>query len=163
MFSDTILKKFELEIHKFPLGKQQSAVIACLAIIQEDQGYISQESERSLAHILKMSPVLVHEVATFYNMFNLAEVGKYKISICTNLSCQLKGAQELYHLVVDYLQSHQQTRNLVDLFCVQQSECLGACADAPVLLVNDRYMCSYMDEPKVKSLIDNLAVEVDKP
>ncbi|CDS54390.1 NADH-ubiquinone oxidoreductase chain E [Polaromonas sp. CG9_12] len=103
-----------------------------------------------------MAPIAVHEVTTFYNMYNQRPVGKYKFNVCTNLPCQLRdGAKALHHL--------EQKLGIVmgettadGLFTLQQSECLGACADSPVMLVNDIHMCSFMSNEKLDQLVDGL-------
>jgi NADH-quinone oxidoreductase subunit E len=150
------LHLFEREVAKYPADQKQSAVMACLAIVQQERGFVSAESEKLVAAYLSMAPIAVHEVTTFYNMYNQQPVGKYKLNVCTNLPCQLRdGARALKHL--------EQKLGIVmgetsadGLFTLQQSECLGACADSPVLLVNDTTMCSFMSNEKLDQLIDGL-------
>ena len=136
--------------------------MACLTIIQEELGFISAESEKLLADFLDMAPIAVHEVTTFYNMYNQEPVGKYKLNVCTNLPCQLRdGAVALQYLEQKLGISMGQTTS-DGLFTLQQSECLGACADAPVVLVNDLTMCSFMSNEKLDQLIAGLRlVEVE--
>lgn len=134
--------------------------MACLSIVQQELGYVGVESEKIVAAYLGMAPMAVHEVTTFYNMYNQAPVGKYKINVCTNLPCQLRdGGKALAHLEGKLGVSMGETTP-DGLFTLQQCECLGACADSPVLLVNDRTMCSFMTNDKLDQLIDGLkAVE----
>jgi NADH-quinone oxidoreductase subunit E len=114
------------------------------------------ESEREVADYLGMPPIAVHEVTTFYNMYNQHPVGKFKLNVCTNLPCQLRdGANALQHLE-QKLGIHMGETTADGLFTLQQSECLGACGDSPVLLVNDRTMCSFMSHEKLDQLIDGL-------
>ena len=136
--------------------------MACLTIIQEELGFISAESEKLVADFLDMAPIAVHEVTTFYNMYNQEPVGKYKLNVCTNLPCQLRdGAVALQYLEQKLGISMGQTTS-DGLFTLQQSECLGACADAPVVLVNDLTMCSFMSNEKLDQLIAGLRfVEVE--
>lgn len=136
--------------------------MACLTIIQEELGFISAESEKLVADFLDMAPIAVHEVTTFYNMYNQGPVGKYKLNVCTNLPCQLRdGAVALQYLEQKLGISMGQTTS-DGLFTLQQSECLGACADAPVVLVNDLTMCSFMSNQKLDQLIAGLRlVEVE--
>lgn len=136
--------------------------MACLTIIQEELGFISAESEKLVADFLDMAPIAVHEVTTFYNMYNQGPVGKYKLNVCTNLPCQLRdGAVALQYLEQKLGISMGQTTS-DGLFTLQQSECLGACADAPVVLVNDLTMCSFMSNEKLDQLIAGLRfVEVE--
>jgi NADH-quinone oxidoreductase subunit E len=156
MISEQAHARFEREVSKYPADQRQSAVMACLAIVQEEQGFVSAENEQLLADYLGMAPIAVHEVTTFYNMYNQQPVGKYKLNVCTNLPCQLReGANALKHLEHKLGIGMGET-SADGLFTLQQSECLGACADAPVLLVNDRTMCSLMSNEKLDQLIDGL-------
>jgi NADH-quinone oxidoreductase subunit E len=155
-FSAQVLARFDKELAKYPDDQKQSAVIACLSIVQQVQGHISPESEKGVAQYLGMPVMAVHEVSTFYNMFNLTPVGRYKINVCTNLPCQLRGGQKALHHLCEKLQVEVGATTTDGLFTLQPGECMGACADAPVLLVNDRSMCSYMSNEKLDQLIDGL-------
>ena len=144
------------EVAKYPADQKQSAVMACLAIVQHAQGFVSRESEQEVADYLGMPAIAVHEVTTFYNMYNQRPVGKYKLNVCTNLPCQLRdGAKALHHCEKKLGISMGETTP-DGMFTLQQSECLGACADSPVMLVNDRTMCSFMTNDKLDQLIDGL-------
>jgi NADH-quinone oxidoreductase subunit E len=156
MISDTTKARFAKEVAKYPPEQAQSAVMACLSIIQQELGYVSTESEKIVADYLGMAPMAVHEVTTFYNMYNQRPVGKYKLNVCTNLPCQLRdGAKALKHLESKLGVAMGET-TADGMFTLQQSECLGACADSPVLLVNDRSMCSFMSNDKLDQLVDGL-------
>jgi NADH-quinone oxidoreductase subunit E len=156
MISDTTKARFAKEVAKYPAEQAQSAVMACLSIIQQELGYVSTESEKIVADYLGMAPMAVHEVTTFYNMYNQRPVGKYKLNVCTNLPCQLRdGAKALKHLESKLGVAMGET-TADGMFTLQQSECLGACADSPVLLVNDRSMCSFMSNDKLDQLVDGL-------
>ena len=158
MISDAMKTRFDREIAKYPADQKQSAVMACLAIVQQELGSVSSNSERDVADYLGMSPMAVHEVTTFYNMYNQRPVGRYKLNVCTNLPCQLRdGSTALAHLETRLGVAMGETTP-DGLFTLQQSECLGACADAPVMLVNDRHMCSFMTNQKLDELIAELAV-----
>ena len=152
------LESFAREVAKYPSSPtgRQSAVMACLAIVQQQEGFVSVQRERAIAEYLGMAPIAVHEVTTFYNMYNQKPVGKYKLNVCTNLPCQLRdGARALRHLEHRLgIAMGETTRD--GMFTLQQSECLGACADSPVMLVNDRTMCSFMSDDKLDQLIDGL-------
>ncbi|MDP2066871.1 MAG: NAD(P)H-dependent oxidoreductase subunit E [Burkholderiaceae bacterium] len=156
MISDATRVRLDREVAKYPADQRQSAVMACLAIVQQVQGYVSEESEREIAAYLDMPVIAVHEVTTFYNMYNQQAVGRYKLNVCTNLPCQLRdGGRALKHL--EHRLGVLMGETTPDgLFTVQQSECLGACADSPVMLVNDRVMCSFMSNEKLDQLIDGL-------
>ena len=149
-------ERFAREVAKYPDDQKQSAVMACLSIAQQEQGYVSADSERAIAEYLGMAPMAVHEVTTFYNMYNQQPVGQFKINVCTNLPCQLRNGQgALLHLAKKLgIEVGETTAD--GKFTLQSGECMGACADAPVLLVNDRTMCSYMSDDKLDKLIDDL-------
>ena len=156
MISESTKVRFDREVAKFPADQKQSAVMACLAIVQQELGWVSAESEKIVAEHLGMAPMAVHEVTTFYNMYNQKPVGKFKLNVCTNLPCQLRGgAQALAHLEHS-LGIHAGETTADGLITLQPSECQGACADAPVLLVNDRNMCSFMSHDKLDQLIEGL-------
>lgn len=156
VMTSSIKLRFDKEVLKYPEDQKQSAVMACLAIIQQDLGYVSAESEKLVADYLGMAAIAVHEVTTFYNMYNQHPCGKYKLNVCTNLPCQLReGSQALKHLEKKLGISLGETTT-DGLFTLQQSECLGACADSPVMLVNDRSMCSFMTNDKLDKLVDEL-------
>jgi len=156
MISESTKARFDREIAKYPADQKQSAVMACLTIVQQELGFVSAESEKQLADYLGMAPIAVHEVTTFYNMYNQQPVGKYKLNVCTNLPCQLRdGTRALQHL--EHKLGIAMGETTADgFFTLQQSECLGACADAPVMLVNDLHMCSFMSNDKLDQLIDGL-------
>jgi len=156
MISQQLKLLFEREVAKYPDGQQQSAVMACLQIVQQERGFVSPESEKMVADYLGMAPIAVHEVTTFYNMYNQQPVGKYKFNVCTNLPCQLRdGTNALHHLEKKLGIAMGETTS-DGLFTLQQSECLGACADSPVMLVNDIHMCSFMSNEKLDQLVDGL-------
>ena len=159
MITESTKQRFAQEVAKYPAEQKQSAVMACLGIVQQEQGFVSQEAEAEIAAYLGMPEIAVHEVTTFYNMYNQSPVGKYKITVCTNLPCQLRAGQTALDHVCHKLGIHAGETTADGLFTVQQSECLGACADAPVLLVNDRTMCSYMTADKLDQLVEGLKKE----
>ena len=161
MISEESKARFAKEVAKYPADQKQSAVMACLTIVQQELGYVSLESEQLVADYLGMAPIAVHEVTTFYNMYNQQPVGKFKLNVCTNLPCQLRdGGKAMAHLKEKLGVDNNQTTP-DGLFTLQQCECLGACADSPVMLVNDTTMCSFMTNDKLDELIDGLrAAEV---
>ena len=162
MISDATKARFDKEVAKYPADQKQSAVMACLAIVQQESGYVSAESEKAIAQHLGMAPIAVHEVTTFYNMYNQRAVGKFKLNVCTNLPCQLREGQKTLHYLEKKLGISMGETTADGLFTLQQSECLGACADSPVMLVNDRSMCSFMSEEKIDQLLDGLRTEASK-
>jgi len=156
MISDTTRVRFDKEVAKYPADQKQSAVMACLAIVQQEQGHVSAESEMLVAEYLGMPPIAVHEVTTFYNMYNQQPLGKYKFNVCTNLPCQLRDGQGALEHLCSRLGVEEGGTTADGLFTVQKSECLGACADAPVMLVNDRQMVSFMNEQRLDELVATL-------
>jgi NADH-quinone oxidoreductase subunit E len=154
--SEATRARFAKEVAKYPADQKQSAVMACLAIVQQELGYVSTESEQEIAECLEMAPMAVHEVTTFYNMYNQKPVGKFKLNVCTNLPCQLRDGTKALHHLERKLGIKMGETTTDGLFTLQQSECLGACADSPVMLVNDRSMCSFMSNDKLDQLVDGL-------
>ncbi len=153
MLSQAAARTFEREIAKYPPEQKASAVIACLAVLQEEHGFVSQESEALVAEALGMPKVAVHEVTTFYNMFNQAPVGRVKLNVCTNLPCALRGGQHALEHLCTTLGVAEGGTTADRAFTVQKAECLGACADAPVVLVNDRQMVSFMSDDRLDELV----------
>ena len=156
MITDATRARFDKEVAKYPADQKQSAVMACLAIVQQEQGYVSAESEKAIAAHLGMPPIAVHEVTTFYNMYNQQPLGTFKFNVCTNLPCQLRDGQQALDHLCHKLGVAEGGTTSDGMFTVQKSECLGACADAPVMLVNDRQMVSFMSNARLDELIETL-------
>ena len=154
--SESTRTRFAKEVAKYPADQKQSAVMACLAIVQQEQGHLTTDSEDAIAAYLGMPTIAVHEVATFYNMYNQQPVGRFKLNVCTNLPCQLREGDKALAHVCHKLGVQPYGTTADGMFTVQPSECLGACADAPVMLVNDRQMLSTMSHDKLDELIDVL-------
>ncbi|MBE0612252.1 MAG: NADH-quinone oxidoreductase subunit NuoE [Burkholderiales bacterium] len=156
MLSAESLKRIDREIAKFPGDQKQSAVIAALAIAQDEKGWLATETMDFVAQYLGMPPIAVYEVASFYNMYNLEPGGRHKLTVCTNLPCALSGgadaAEHLKHrLGVGFNETTADGR-----VTLKQGECMGACGDAPVLLVNNKRMCSNMSREKLDQLLAEL-------
>ena len=145
--------RFDKEVAKYPADQKVSAVMACLAIVQDEQGFVSTESEDAVAAYLGMPSIAVHEVTTFYNMYNQQPVGRFKLNVCTNLPCQLRDGEKALAHVCSKLGVEPYGTTADGVFTVQPSECLGACADAPVMLVNDRQMLSFMNNERLDELL----------
>lgn len=154
--SDSTRARFDREVAKYPADQRQSAVMACLSIVQQEQGWVSPEAEEAVAVYLGMPPIAVHEVTTFYNMYNQQPVGTFKLNVCTNLPCQLRGGDKALDHLCRKLGVEPYGTTADGAFTVQPSECLGACADAPVMLVNDRKMLSFMSDERLDDLLDTL-------
>jgi NADH-quinone oxidoreductase subunit E len=159
LLSEDAARRFQREIAKYPPEQKASAVIACLAILQKEHGYVSMEAEVVVAETLGMPTIAVHEVTTFYNMFNQKPVGRFKLNVCTNLPCQLRGGQRALEHLCASLHVEEGGTTSDGAFTVQKAECLGACADAPVVLVNDRQMVSFMSDGRLDDLVATLRQE----
>ena len=159
LFSADTLARFAKEVAKYPYEQRQSAVMACLSIAQHELGWVSPESEQEIADYLGMPAIAVHEVTTFYNMYNQQPVGRFKLNVCTNLPCQLRNGQHALEHLCSRLHVEEGGTTADGLFTVQKTECLGACADAPVMLVNDRQMVSYMTDERLDALVDTLKAQ----
>jgi NADH-quinone oxidoreductase subunit E len=157
--SESTKARFAKEVAKYPADQKQSAVMACLAIVQQEQGWVSRESEEAVADYLGMPAIAVHEVTTFYNMYNQQPVGKFKLNVCTNLPCQLRDGQTALEHLCSRLNIEEGGTTSDGLITLQKSECLGACADAPVVLVNDRQMVSFMNEQRLDELVTTLKAQ----
>ena len=157
--SPAAAERFEREVAKYPADQKPSAVMACLSIVQQEQGWVSAEAEATVAAYLGMPAMAVHEVTTFYNMYNQQPVGRFKLNVCTNLPCQLRNGQQALEHLCSKLGIEAGGTTADGLFTVQQCECLGACADAPVMLVNDRQMLSWMSNERLDDLVDTLKAQ----
>ena len=159
VLSEATAARFAREVAKYPAEQAQSAVMACLSIVQQEQGFVSREAEDAIAHYLGMPAIAVYEVTTFYNMYNQRKLGLFKLNVCTNLPCQLRDGQKALDHLCQKLGVEAGGTTADGVFTVQQSECLGACADAPVMLVNDRQMCSFMSPERLDELVDVLKAQ----
>jgi NADH-quinone oxidoreductase subunit E len=162
MLSTDVQGKIDREIAKYPADQKQSAVMSALAFAQDEHGWLSTDIMDAVARYLGMPPVAVYEVATFYTMYNLKPQGRFKVTICTNLPCALSGATAAAahlkaRLGVGFNETTPDGR-----FTLKEGECMGACGDAPVLIVNDRRMCSWMSDAKLDELVDDLSAAADR-
>jgi NADH-quinone oxidoreductase subunit E len=162
MLSAELRKKIDREIAKYPPGHQQSAVMSALAFAQDEHGWLSTDIMDAVAQYLGMPPVAVYEVATFYTMYNMKPQGAFKVTICTNLPCALSGAAVAAEHLQKRLGIGFNETTADGKFTLKEGECMGACGDAPVLLVNDRRMCSWMNPVKLDELVDELAQAADR-
>ncbi len=156
MLSAESLKKIDREIAKYPPDQKQSAVMSALAIAQEEKGWLATETINFVAEYLEMPAIAVYEVATFYNMYNLEPVGQYKITVCTNLPCALSGSNESAAYLKQKLGIEFNQTTPDGKFTLKEGECFGACGDAPVFLVNNKRMCSFMSNENIDQLLEDL-------
>ena len=159
MLSPEALKKIDREIAKYPANQKQSAVMAALAIAQDEKGWLATETMDFVAAYLGMPPIAVYEVATFYEMYNTEPTGKYKLTLCTNLPCALQEATKAAAHLKQKLGIDFGETTSDGLFTLKQGECFGACGDAPVLLVNNKRMCSWMHPDQLDGLLAELRAE----
>jgi NADH-quinone oxidoreductase subunit E len=154
--SEQAVKKIDREIAKYPADQKQSAVMAALAIAQDEAGWLTPEVMQDVASYLGMPAIAVQEVATFYAMYNLKPTGKHKITICTNLPCALSGGEAAANYLKEKLGVDFLGTTSDGAFTLQEGECMGACGDSPVLLVNNKRMCSHMSNEKIDALVEEL-------
>jgi NADH-quinone oxidoreductase subunit E len=153
MLSQDARKQIDREVAKYPAGQKQSAVMAALAIAQAERGWLSTETMAAVAGYLDMAPVAVYEVASFYNMYDLQPVGRHKITVCTNLPCALSGGVHAADYLKQKLGIGFNETSADGRFTLKEGECMGACGDAPVLLVNNVRMCSFMQPEAIDKLL----------
>ena len=156
LLSEQAYKKIDRELAKFPADQKQSAVMAALAIAQDEKGWLAPEVLQDVADYLGMPAIAVQEVATFYNMYNTRPVGKHKISVCTNLPCALSGGEKAGHYLKQKLGIDYKDTTADGQFTLVEGECMGACGDAPVMIVNNKRMCSHMSTDKIDALVEEL-------
>jgi NADH-quinone oxidoreductase subunit E len=156
MLSQETLNKIDREILKYPLGQKRSAIMAALAIAQDEAGWLSNETIEFVAKYLGMQPVAAFEVATFYNMYNLEPTGRHKLAICTNLPCALSGAVHAADYLKQKLGIDFNETTPDGKFTLREGECFGACGDAPVVLLNNKRMCSWMTPEAIDKLLSEL-------
>ena len=156
LLSEQALKKIDREVTKFPPEQKQSAVMGALAIAQDETGWLPLEVMQEVAAYLDMPAIAVQEVATFYNMYNTTPVGKFKITVCTNLPCQLSGGERAAQYLKQKLGVDYRGTTADSQFTLMEGECMGACGDAPVMLVNNKRMCSWMSNDKIDALVEEL-------
>jgi NADH-quinone oxidoreductase subunit E len=156
LLSEQAYKKIDREVAKFPADQKQSAVMAALAIAQDEKGWLAPELMQDVADYLGMPAIAVQEVATFYNMYNTRPVGKHKISVCTNLPCALSGGEKAAHYLKQKLGIDYKETTADGQFTLVEGECMGACGDAPVMIVNNKRMCSHMSNEQIDALVEEL-------
>jgi NADH-quinone oxidoreductase subunit E len=155
MLSAKARAEIDRNIAKYPADQKQSAVMAALVVAQDEYGWVSPEAIEEVAQILEMPPIAVQEVATFYNMYDTKPVGKFKLVVCTNLPCELSGGAR----AGEYLQKKLGVGYNETTLTLKEGECMGACGDAPVAIVNNKTMCSFLSNEKLDALIEDLKAQ----
>jgi len=154
MLSQESLQKIDREIAKYPADQKMSACMAALRIAQEEKGWLAKETIEDVAAVLEMPPMAVYEVATFYNMYDMHPVGKYKLTVCTNLPCQLSGGVHAADYLKQKLGIDFNETTPDGKFTLKEGECMGACGDAPVMLVNNIRMKAFMTPEEIDRLLE---------
>lgn len=144
MLSEKSLKQIDVELAKYPADQRRSAIMSALRIAQTEKGYLAPEVIEFVANYVGISPIAAYEVATFYNMYDLKPVGKYKLTVCTNLPCALRGGVDTGEYLKQKLGINYGETTPDGKFTLVEGECMGACGDAPVMLLNNHKMCSFM-------------------
>jgi len=157
MLSENSLKEIARNVAKYPADQKQSAVMAALAVAQDEYGWLTADAIAEVATILDMPAIWVQEVATFYNMYNIVPTGKFKLSVCTNLPCELSGGKRAAEYFKQKLGIGFGETTTCGTFTLVEGECMGACGDAPVALVNNKRMCSWMTNDKIDALLEELS------
>jgi NADH-quinone oxidoreductase subunit E len=156
MLSPQAIEKIDYELTKYPADQRQAAVMSALRIVQTERGWLSNESIAEVAQYLGIPEIAAMEVATFYNMYDLSPVGKYKITVCTNISCMLRDSD----VIVDHLKTklgvgfNEVTAD--GKFCLKEGECMGCCGGAPLMHVNNTEMYEFLTVEKVDAIIEEL-------
>jgi NADH-quinone oxidoreductase subunit E len=159
LLSAEALRKIDRETAKYPAEQRQSAVMAALAIAQDEHGWLSSEVMQEVADYLGMPAIAVYEVATFYTMYNTKPIGRFKLTVCTNLPCALSGGTRAAEHLKERLGIGFNETTSDGCFTLKEGECMGACGDAPVVLVNNKRMESFMSDDKLDALLERLRAQ----
>lgn len=156
LLSEQAYQRIDRELTKFPDDQKRSAVMAALAIAQEEKGWLSTDVIRDVADYLRLPAIAVQEVATFYDMYNTRPVGRFKITVCTNLPCALRDGVKTMEYLKEKLGVGANETTEDGLFTITEGECMGSCGDSPLMLVNDKHMCVHMSPDRIDAMIDEL-------
>ena len=162
MLSEDARSRIDREVAKYPADQKQSAVMAALAIAQDEHGWLSTPLMDEVAAYLGMAPIAVYEVASFYEMYNLKPTGRFKLTICTNLPCALQGAAAAAEHLKKKLGIGFGETTGDGRFTLKEGECMGACGDAPVVIVNNRRMEGFMSPARLDALLEELGAAADR-
>lgn len=156
MLSAQSLKEIDIELAKYPADQRRSAVMGALRIAQVELGWLKPETIEFVANYIGIPAIAAYEVATFYNMYDLQPVGKYKLTVCTNLPCALRGGVDAGEYLKEKLGIGYGETTPDGKFTLVEGECMGACGDAPVMLLNNHKMCSFMDADAIDKKLAEL-------
>ncbi len=157
MLTQQTLQKIDQEVAKYPSDQKQSAVMAALTLAQREIGWLPAEAIEEVAHYLEMPPIAAYEVASFYNMYDLKPVGKHKLTVCTNLPCMLSGGVDAATYLKQKLGIGFNETTADGKFTLKEGECMGACGDAPVMIINNHKMCASMLPAQIDQLLAELS------
>jgi NADH-quinone oxidoreductase subunit E len=156
LLSEKAYQSIDKELLKFPDDQKRSAIMASLAIAQQELGWVSTEVIEDVANYLGVPAIAVQEVATFYNMFQTRPAGRYTISVCTNLPCALRDGVKSGEYLKEKLGVEYGETTADGMFTVISGECMGSCGDSPVMLVNNQHMCVRMEAERIDAMLDGL-------
>ncbi|MCQ9328956.1 NADH-quinone oxidoreductase subunit NuoE [Pelistega suis] len=159
LLSEQAYKLIDVELAKYPADQRQSAVMSALRIAQTEKGWISAEIIDDIAKYIGMPPIAVQEVATFYNMYDLKPMGRFKVTVCTNLPCALRDGEKTLDYLKEQLGIDVNETTADGLITLKEGECMGACGDAPVLLVNNHHMCVRMSKERIDEMLADIRKE----
>ncbi|MYZ43085.1 NADH-quinone oxidoreductase subunit NuoE [Schauerella aestuarii] len=159
LLSEQAYQKIDRELAKFPDDQKQSAIMASLAIAQEEKGWLPTDVMEDVANYLQVPPIAVQEVATFYNMFDVRPVGRHKIAVCTNLPCALRDGDRAGEFLKQKLGVGYRETTADGQFTLVEGECMGACGDSPVVIVNNKHMCVQMSDERLDALVEGLKTQ----
>ena len=156
MLSPESLAKIDKELTKYPADRRQSAVMSALRIAQDELGWLSKETIAFVAQYLGIPDIAALEVATFYNMYELEPVGQHKITVCTNISCMLRGSDEIVEHLEKRLGIGFNETTADGRFTLKEGECMGTCGGAPLFHINNKRMCEFLTPQKVDEILEGL-------
>ncbi|EJC64950.1 NADH-quinone oxidoreductase subunit NuoE [Alcaligenes ammonioxydans] len=156
LLSEKAYQQIDKELSKFPADQRRSAIMASLAIAQQEKGWVSPEIIEDVAQYIGVEPIAVQEVATFYNMFHTKPVGRVTISVCTNLPCALRDGVKAGEYLKEKLGIDYGETTADGQFSLIMGECMGSCGDSPVMLLNNQHMCVRMEAERIDAMLEEL-------
>lgn len=156
LLSEKAYQLIDKELNKFPADQRRSAIMASLAIAQQEKGWASPEVIEDVAQYIGVEPIAVQEVATFYNMFHTKPVGRVTISVCTNLPCALRDGVKAGEYLKEKLGIGYGETTADGQFSLVMGECMGSCGDSPVMLLNNQHMCVRMEAERIDAMLEEL-------
>lgn len=156
ILSDSARAEIDRWVAKYPADQKRSAVLAALSVVQEENnGWLSQACLDAVADYLDMPAIAVYEVATFYSMYELQPVGRYKICVCNSISCMLRGSEQIMSYLEHKLDVGLDEVTADGKFSIKKVECLGACVGAPMFMIGHTYYEDLTPE-KIDKILDEL-------